>query len=448
MTKKKQVTVSVSQNWLKISSALIEQFISLNEELQKNKRIKQNLAVGFYILYDLLYKRHLNSNLHLEYFPLNYDSYRVWTGLGNNFYKFFRFLLDQHIVKRWESETINKKTGKPFAYCYHSKGVAGTSAKYKLNSKIIKAIENQPEIIITLSVSEKNDYFFHTIPKYKKKLAWWKRNDVYGDYREPNEYELKVMERLKHIQVPGEYVEGQIEPIFIHGRIYQNGWTNLSKEYRSTVKYKGVEVEEVFDVPNCYVQFLATNLEREDSISWEQKKMFCYYAYRGQFYNHLIKDTKYTKEDIKPVWMHFLFCSSSIKRRGISSLRKIEDEQSVLVYDQDYIVKWNLITSKMKEEFPAVFDYLLNYPQIKVEGRNISKLSVDLQWRENQKVLNLLMKGLEQRGIIKEPIPLHDGIYITKDQPVEQLKQTVKKVWNRIINTQFRTNKTPVQIAI
>ena len=62
--------------------------------------------------------------------------------------------------------------------------------------------------------------------------------------------------------------------------------------------------------------------------------------------------------------------------------------------------------------------------------------------------MNLLMKGFEDRGIIKEPIPLHDGIYITKDQPVEQLKQTIKKVWNKIINTQFRTNKKEIEIAI
>ena len=448
MTKKIKQSVTVSQRWLAITSRLVDSFVEQNKQLQNNKRIKNNLDVCLYIVYDLLYKKHFDRNIDLEYFSLNYHNLQNWSQLGNNFPKFFRFLLDRHIIERWQSETINPRTNRPYAYCFHSKGVVGTCAKYKLNTKLIRCMQNTPETTIYLDVSQKNDYFYHVVPKYKKKLNWWKKNDVYGDYREPNDYELKVMERLKHIQVSGQYVEGQIEPVFIHGRIYQNGWTNLSKEYRGTVKFKGVELAEVFDVPNCYVQFLATNLQNDEAVSWQDKKLFCYYAYTGQFYNHLTEGTEYTKEDIKPIWMHFLFCSSGTKKRGLSCQRIFEDGQVKQMFDLEYIAKFNLIKNKMKKQFPAIYNYLINYPQIEVDERKVSKLSVDLQWRENQKVLNLLMKGLEEKGVLVEPIPLHDGIYVTKEQVTEQLKEKIKTVWNRIINKQYRTNKKEVNVII
>lgn len=448
MTKKIKQSVTVSQRWLAITSRLVDSFVEQNKQLQNNKRIKNNLDVCLYIIYDLLYKKHFDRNIDLEYFSLNYHNLQNWSQLGNNFPKFFRFLLDRHIIERWQSETINPRTNRPYAYCFHSKGVVGTCAKYKLNTKLIRCMQNTPETTIYLDVSQKNDYFYHVVPKYKKKLNWWKKNDVYGDYREPNQYQLQVMQRLKHIQVSGEYVEGQIEPVFIHGRIYQNGWTNLSKEYRGTVKYKGVELEEVFDVPNCYVQFLATNLQNDEAVSWQDKKLFCYYAYTGQFYNHLTEGTEYTKEDIKPIWMHFLFCSSGTKKRGLSGQRMFEDGQVKQMFDLEYIAKFNLIKNKMKKQFPAIYNYLISYPQIEFDERKVSKLSVDLQWRENQKVLNLLMKGLEEKGVLVEPIPLHDGIYVTKEQVTEQLKEKIKTVWNRIINKQYRTNKKEVNVTI
>lgn len=448
MTKKKKQSVTISEKWLKITDKIIDDYVNQNVELQSNKRIKSNLVLCLYIIYDLLYKKHFDRNIELEHFPLNYHNLQNWSQLGNNFSKFFRYLLDRHLIERWQSQNLNPKTNKPYAYYFHSKGIIGSSAKYKFNTKIIRSMQNDVEVTLNLDVSEKNDYFYHVVPKYKKKLNWWKKNDVYGDYREPNEYELKVMERLKHIQVPGQYVEGQIEPVFIHGRIYQNGWTNLSKEYRTTVKYKGVELEEVFDVPNCYVQFLATNVEKDLGFENEDVKTFCYYAYRGQFYKHLIEGTEYTKEEIKPIWMHFLFCSSGTKKRGLSAQKTFEDGEVKQVYDLDYMAKFNLIKNKMKSEFPTVYKYLINYEQIKFGDRKVNKLSVDLQWRENQKVLNLLMKGLEEKGILIEPIPLHDGIYVTNDQPVKQLKDKIELVWNRIINKHFRINKKEVIIII
>lgn len=438
MTKKKQVIVNVSQNWIQISSKTIEQFIAENKQLDNNKRIRTNISICLYILYDLLYKRHVNENLHLNYYSINYHSLKLWSQMSYNFPKFFRFLLDKNILKRWQSQTINKKTGKPFAYYYHSKGVAGVSAKYKFNNAIIKALENQPEVAVTLDVSQKNDYFFHTVSKAKKKLNWWKNNDVYNDYREPNEYELKIMQRMKHIQIADELVEGEIDPVFIHGRIYQNGWTNLSKDFRKTVKYKDQLMDEIFDVRNCYVQFTAAMLEECGQVDQAELKLFCDKAYSGKFYQFLAEGTEYTRNDMKTPWMHYLFSNNQTKKRGIANQRDFVDGKAINKFDQDYIARWNVVKNKMIEHFSSIHKFLYSYPQIEVEGRKVSKLSVDLQWIENKYVLNGLMRMLEQKGKINEPISLHDAIYLTVDQVTEQMKSFMQDCWKNILNKHIR----------
>ena len=164
MTKKIKQSVTVSQRWLSITSRLVDSFVEQNKQLQNNKRIKNNLDVCLYIIYDLLYKKHFDRNIDLEYFSLNYHSLQQWSQLSYNFPKFFRFLLDRHIIERWQSETINPRTNRPYAYCFHSKGVVGTCAKYKLNTKLIRCMQNTPETTIYLDVSQKNDYFYHVVP--------------------------------------------------------------------------------------------------------------------------------------------------------------------------------------------------------------------------------------------------------------------------------------------
>ena len=442
MTRKVKQSVMVAEKWLDYTSCIIEQFIKQNPQLEKNKRIRENIVVCLYIVYDMLFKTKQQRDLRTEYFTINYHSLKVWSQMGNNFPQFFRFLLDKNVLKRWESQNINPKTGRPFAYYYHSIGAKGICAQYKFNEVIIKAIQNQPEVNIQITVSEKNDYFFHTVSKAKKKLDWWKRNDVYGDFREPNEYELKVMDRLKQLQIAEDLVEGQIEPVFIHGRIYQNGWTNLSKEFRTTVKLNGQQLAEVFDVRNCYVQFTAAKLEECGQVDQVELKDFCEKAYSGKFYQFLAEGTEYDREQMKQPWMHFLFSSSGTKKRGLASQNK--------EYELQYIARWNVVKDKVKKSYPSIYKFLLSYPQIEVEGR---KVSVDLQWIENKYVLNGLMKMLEQKEKVKEPISLHDGIYLTEDQVTKQSKQFFEVCWKMILNKHIRKNdvehvSTPVSVQI
>lgn len=438
MTKKKEQIVTVSENWIKIMDRIIDDYIAKNSHLMKNKRIKLNLAVCLYLIYDLLYKKHKNDDLLMDSFTLNYDCLKEWSSLGNNFYKFFKYLLDSQVLIRWESNTIDKRTKRPIPYYYHIQGVTGTCAQYKLNPKIIKAIENQPEVTISLTVSQKNDYFFNTIPRYKRKLAWWKKNDVYKDYREPNDYELKNMDRLKHIIVPKEYFEGEMEPIFIHGRIYLNGWTNIDKDLRYTVLYKGLPMAEAFDVKNCYVQFTAAKLEEIEGIEKSELDHFCDLAYSGKFYQFLAEGTEYTRDDMKKPWMHYLFSSNGTKIKGILNQREFVNGKSVKKHSLVYVAKWNTVRWKMETFFPSIHKFLSHYKQIKVDGRNVSKLSVELQWIENQYVLNMLMKMMEEKGLIKDPIPLHDAIYLSSDQVTDDLKFKIDTVWKRILEKHIR----------
>ena len=435
MTKKKKQSVMVTEVWLQYMDCIVEQFIKQNPQFESNKRIKENAAVCLYIIYDMLFKSKQQRDLRTEYFTINYHSLKLWSQMSYNFPLFFRFLLDKNVLKRWESEKLNPKTGRPYAYYYHSIGAQGVCAQYKLNDTIINKLLNKPEVSVQLTVSEKNDYFYHTVSKAKKKLDWWKNNDVYGDYREPNEYELKVMQRLKRIQVAEDLVEGTIEPVFIHGRIYQNGWTNLSKEYRGTVKLNGQQLVEVFDVRNCYVQFTAAKLEESGLVDSVELKDFCDRAYSGKFYQFLAEGTEYDREEMKQPWMHFLFCSAGTKKRGLAAQKK--------EYEQGYIAKWNVVKEKMKTSYPSIYKFLLSYPQIEIEDRKVSKLSVDLQWIENKYVLNGLMKCLEDKKKINEPISLHDGIYLTKDQATEQVQQFFEGCWKIILNKHVR--KTEVK---
>lgn len=428
----------VSQRWIEYMNCIVDQFVKQNPLLESKKRIKDNMTVCLYIIYDMLYKSKQQNDLRTEYFTINYHSLQNWSQLGNIFPQFFRFLLDKNVLKRWESETINPRTNRPYAYYYHSIGAKGVCAQYKFNNTIINSIENQHEVNIQLTVSEKNDYLFHTVSKTKKKLNWWKKNDVYGDYREPNEYELKVMNRMKHIQVADELVEGQIEPIFIHGRIYQNGWTNLCKEFRGTVKYNGQPMVEAFDVRNCYVQFTAAKLEECGEVDKTELDLFCEKAYSGKFYQFLAEGTEYDRNEMKKPWMHYLFSSNGTKKRGIAQQRSFVDGEAKNKFEQEYIARWNVVKNKMVKNFPTIHKFLCNYPQIEVEGRKVSKLSVDLQWIENKYILNGLMRMLELKGKILEPISLHDGIYLTEDQVTEQMKRFLQDCWKTILNKHIR----------
>ena len=133
---------------------------------------------------------------------------------------------------------------------------------------------------------------------------------------------------------------------------------------------------------------------------------------------------------MKQPWMHFLFCSAGTKKRGLAAQKK--------EYEQGYIAKWNVVKEKMKTSYPSIYKFLLNYPQIEIEDRKVSKLSVDLQWIQNKYVLNGLMKCLEDKKKINEPISLHDGIYLTKDQVTEQVQQFFEGCWKIILNKHVR----------
>ena len=420
MTKKKEVVLIMSKNWEKISSTVISNYISTHKV---TKSFKTNAIVTMYILYDILFKMNRKKPIDKRFNQLNYNAVMNWSMMGKEFCSFFKYLLEQKIIKRMQSKKINPRTNRPYAIWSHQRGF---NSQYTINLSILKEIDNDVSTTITLNISQKNQFFFKTNKDTEDKNENWKKNDDYNDYREPNEYQQLIMNRMKKLT-------GRINPTFVHGRIHSNDWTNLSKQDRAMVRFDGKEIVEVFDIHNCFIQLLANKLNESGAIDKDELRAFSDLAYSGKFYQSIVEGTKYTRDDIKEKVMHFIFSNNWTKRHTIENQKKFVDGVAKKRFDKDYVIQWLMVKNTFKVNYPSIFNYISNYEEIKIDGRKKSKLSVDLQWMENKYMLNGLMKSLEQKGLIKEPISLHDAIYLTKDQVTTELKQLIEDQWLKLV---------------
>lgn len=426
MTKKKQVTLIVKKNWNNICQKIIDNYSSQH---LVTKSFRTNATITLYIIYDILFKMNKQKTKQNSYAGINYHALYKWSMMGNEFSSFFKYLLSTHIIQRWQSEKINPKTNRPYAVWSHKDGV---NSQYRINPAIVEKLIDDSIISFTLNISQKNKFFFPVEETLKKGLNKWKHKDDYNDFREPNQYQLLVMNRLKNLT-------GRINPTFVHGRIYSNDWTNLSKEDRKQVKFNGKEIEEVFDIHNCFIQLLTNKLNQSGVIDSKELKAFSDLAYSGKFYQSIIEGSTYTRDDIKQKVMHFIFSNNWTKRHTIANQKKFVNGVATLRFDQEYIRQWQMVKETFKKNYPSIFNYMTSYEEIKIDGRKKSKLSVDLQWMENKYMLNGLMKSLQERGIIKEPISLHDAIYLTKDQVTTEIKELIEEQWLKMVGH----NKTP-----
>lgn len=420
MTKKREIKLTVKKSWNAISQKLIEQYSSQHEV---KKSFKTNATVSLYTFYSICFGMNVQKAVRKESFGINYRALQKWSMMGNQFYSFFKFLLDKRIILRWQSEKINPKTNRAYSVWSHKDGV---NSQYRINPAIINVLVDDEDITLNLFISQKNSFFFSTGQSYQNKLKQWRYKDDYKDYREPNEYQIKVMNRLKNLT-------GRINPTFVHGRIYSNDWTNLSKEERKLVKYNEKQIDEVFDIHNCFIQLLANKLNESGKIDQNELKMFSQLAYSGKFYQYIVKDSVYSRDDIKQKVMHFIFSNNWTKRHTIANQKKFVDGVATKRFDQNYIKQWELVKHVFKQNFPSIFSYMTEYEEVQIEGRKKSKLSVDLQWMENKYMLNGLMKNLQQKGLIKEPISLHDAIYLTKEQVTTEIKELIEEQWLKLV---------------
>ena len=420
MTKKRQVQLIMSKNWESISSTVIKNYVATHKV---TKSFNTNATVTMYILYDILFKMNRKKPIDKRFNQLNYNALQKWSMMGKHFCQFFKYLLDQKIIKRMQSKKINPRTNRPYAIWSHQNGL---NSQYTINPTILKELVDDTSTTITLNVSQKNQFFFKNNSVSENKQQKWKENDDYSDYREPNQYQQLIMNRMKKLT-------GRINPTFVHGRIYSNDWTNLSKQDRAMVRFDGKEIAEVFDIHNCFIQLLANKLTESGAIEPNELKAFSDLAYSGGFYQSIVKGTKYTRDDIKEKVMHFIFSNNWTKRHTIENQKKFVDGVATKRFDKDYVVQWLMVKNTFKTNYPSIFDYISSYEEIKIDGRKKSKLSVDLQWMENKYMLNGLMRNLQMKGIIKEPISLHDAIYLTKDQVTTELKQLIEEEWLKLV---------------
>lgn len=420
MTKKREVVLIMSKSWEQISSTVINKYIATHKV---TKSFNTNATVTMYILYDILYKMNRKKTLNGVYSGINYDALKKWSMMGKHFCQFFKYLLDQKIIKRKQSEKINPRTNRPYAIWSKQNKM---NSQYLIHSSVVETFAKSESVTITLNISQKNNFFFPTEETLERGLKNWRTKDDYSDYREPNQYQQLIMNRMKKLT-------GRIDPSFAHGRIYSNDWTNLSKQDRAMVRFDGKEIAEVFDIHNCFIQLLANKLTESGAVEPNELKAFSDLAYSGGFYQSIVKGTKYTRDDIKEKVMHFIFSNNWTKRHTIENQKKFVDGVATKRFDKDYVVQWLMVKNTFKTNYPSIFDYISSYEEIQIDGRKKSKLSVDLQWMENKYMLNGLMRNLQMKGIIKEPISLHDAIYLTKDQVTTELKQLIEEQWLKLV---------------
>ena len=164
MTKKKQVTITIKKNWNAICQKIIDDYSSQHTV---TKGFRTNATITLYIIYNICFSKNIKKASRRDYFGLNYRSLQKWSMMGNNFCQFFKYLLNKHLLQRWQSNKINPKTERPYAVWSHKDGV---NSQYRINPEIIKVLVNDKDISIDLSIMIPTTSF-DFIPRATKNLA-------------------------------------------------------------------------------------------------------------------------------------------------------------------------------------------------------------------------------------------------------------------------------------
>ena len=261
---------------------------------------------------------------------------------------------------------------------------------------------------------------------------------TYEDRTEMNEWEEIISKRMSKITVnlsslyqhQGNdfkklYWVGRIikstpdkDVIFSHGRLYRNPyWHCLPKEFRQYCVYDNEEkMMEVFDVKNCFATLTLKLLE--GNVPDDEYDRFKRTVKTGIYEDIAAQTVEYDRNDMKKPFCHWLFSNSKTKKLPINQ-------------------KFTIVRNYFKNEFPNIFNFLLNYPEVEVEenGKKVkkSKLSVDCQWIENKLVLNTLAKWVEEKFNV-EVVTLHDAICVKENDFLKVDPNEVKRMWYNIMN--------------
>lgn len=206
----------------------------------------------------------------------------------------------------------------------------------------------------------------------------------------------------------------------IHGRVYLNGYSNGSKEFRDTFKYDDNALVQLMDVKSCFVLLTVILAKMSKEVDKEQINILYHLITQNDIYQIIcdkiyghkayFEPEKYRNSAKLAVLRWFFMSNEGKKKCGWSS-------------------QLFNIRNYFKYSFPTYYKWLVTYNEIKVDGKKKSCLAIDCQWLENKLIINTLMKKFVNYKVVT----LHDSLWISKDQYNAELKSEVEQYFYKYV---------------
>ena len=195
----------------------------------------------------------------------------------------------------------------------------------------------------------------------------------------------------------------------IHGRVYLNGYSNGSKEYRDTFMFDEQPLVEIMDVKSCFVLLTVLLAKLKNAVDDNELIRLYGIVTERDIYEEI--GTGLTRQQAKLAVLRWFFMSNAAKKRS--------------GWSKDLLA----VKNYFKTNFPKYYNWLVNYAEIEVGGKKKkSCLAIDCEWLENKLVINTLMRNFAEHSVIT----LHDSLWIKKSEYSYTLRDQVLRFWKKL----------------
>lgn len=219
-----------------------------------------------------------------------------------------------------------------------------------------------------------------------------------------------------------------------HGRFHTNYVVLRSAIRKNFLRIDGEELEER-DINNSQPLFLTILIQNEylHRISdLEEFNLFKELTINGKFYEYIMANSKFDREEAKKMIYSVFFGRNDIKNWG-----QISNDYYEYDYENDAPLHVEEYPNKSKHNkvfktlFPSIYEFLINY---KIENGGYEKLAHVLQNTESKFIFkDVCMRIMNEYPEIKF-ITIHDSIMFPKKFSVE-----VNKIFSEEINKLLHT---------
>lgn len=178
------------------------------------------------------------------------------------------------------------------------------------------------------------------------------------------------------------------------GKLY-SAFSNLRREIRKYVRYKGEILVEVSDIHSAHFTMLPLVFEKcHITIPHNEMTKFKNVTQKGDLYADVIRGTTISRDDIKPVFQSFF----SIKN---------EKQYLFSCTTSEHLYR-EMICKYFKQNFPMVYSSMLEFHK----SQNVSIKSVAN--KVESEIMNPICDRILNEGL--HPFRLHDAIYMTTSE--------------------------------